>query len=236
MEVSFLIKKFISLFVMPLNFSVILMLIGIFFLYKKKYKLSKIFLSISFIIICFIGYPQSANLLLKPLESQYATLQNIPKDIKYILLLGGDNKNRAWEVLRLYHNIKDAKIITSGYSPTSKETEAFKTARLLMSVGVKKSDIIIFPNPKDTREEALEIKKYLKQQKFILVTSASHMPRVMKIFNSVGLNPIPSATAYHIKDTDKVYTLLSGQSIKKSEMAIHEYVGLLWEELKSKYK
>jgi len=233
MEFLFILKKFISLFVMPLNFSLILMLIGIVFLYKKKYKLSKVFLTVSFIIICFIGYPQGANILLKPLESQYTTLKIIPTDVKYIVLLGGDKKNRAWEALRLYHNINDAKIITSGYSSTQKEPEAFKTARLLNSAGVKKSDIIIFPNPKDTKEEAIEIKKYLKEQKFILVTSASHMPRVMKIFNNVGLKPIPSATAYWIKDTDKVYTLTSGYSIMKSEMAIHEYVGILWEELKN---
>ena len=218
---------------MPLNFSLILMLLGIIFIYKKQYNLSKIILSVSFMIICFIGYPQGANMLLKPLESQYSTIKNIPQGVKYIVLLGGDNKNRAWEALRLYHNIKDAKIITTGYSSTYKEAEAIKTARLLNSVGVNKKNIIILSKPRDTREEAIEIKKYLKEENFILVTSASHMPRVMKIFHSIGLNPTPSATAYWIKDTDKVYTLTSGYSIKKSEMAIHEYVGILWEKLKN---
>ena len=234
MEYTFILKKFISLFLMPLNFSLLLFLVGLILLFKKKYKLSKIFLSLSFIFICFFGYSQSANLLLYPLEKQYNTLKIIPKDIKYIVLLGGDKENRAWEVLRLYHNIKNVKIITTGYSSTNKEPEAFKTARLLSSVGIMKSDIIIFPKPKDTYEEAIKIKKFLKKEKFILVTSASHMPRVMKIFKKQNLNPIPSATAYWIKDTDKVYTLVSGYSMYKSQMALHEYVGILWEQLKSK--
>ena len=221
---------------MPLNFSLLLMLFGIILLFKKKYKLSKIFLVLSFVMIFLFGYSQFSNILLKPLEKQYQSLKNIPQNIKYIVLLGGDKENRAWETLRLHQNIKNSKIIVTGYSSTLKEPEAFKTARLLNSVGVAIQDIIVFEKPKDTYEEALQIKEFLNDEKFILVTSASHMPRVIKIFNNIGLYPIPSATAYWIKDTDKVYTLSSGYSMAKSEMAMHEYIGILWEELKSKYK
>ena len=228
MEFGFILKKLISTFIMPLSIGLILGMIGLYFLYKSSFKKAKIFLTISLFWIFIIGYSPFSNQLLHPLESQYQTLQTIPKDIKYILLLGGDMKNRGWEALRLYHLIPNCKIITSGYEGRGKIPEAIKIAKILELSGIPKKDIIINSKPKDTREEALIIKDILGDKKFILITSASHMPRSIAIFNKVGLYPIPAPTAYWIKDTDRALSFTDGYSIYKTERAWHEYVGLLW--------
>ena len=66
-----------------------------------------------------------------------------------------------------------------GANLNQKQTQ---TARQLIESGIPKEDIIIHNTPKDTKEEAIKIKELLGDERFILITSASHMPRSMAIF------------------------------------------------------
>jgi uncharacterized SAM-binding protein YcdF (DUF218 family) len=232
MEYLFILKKIISAFIMPLSFGLLLLLFGTIYLYIGKIKLSKILISISFIVLFCISYVPFSNFLIEPLETKYKKLQIIPKDVKYILLLGGDFENRAWEALRLYHKIEDAKIITSGYAGRSFVSEAEKAAKLLKDVGVKEDDILIHSSPKDTKEEAIKIKEILKNKKFILVTSSYHMPRAIELFKKEGLNPIPAPTDFKIKVSDEYLSSPKGNNISKSQQAWHEYLGLIWSKLR----
>ena len=233
MEFTFILKKIVSLFIMPLPIFVLIGLLGLIFLYKNNIKKAKIFLSVSLMGIIIISSKPFASELLLPLESQYQSLKVIPNDVKHILLLGGDRHNRAWEALRLYNLIPNSKIITSGYSFKGNTPEAVLTAKLLIASGVKKEDIVIHSIPKDTLEEALYVKKVLKDKKFILITSAYHMPRSIATFNSVGLYPIASATNYLIKPKEGGLKFISGNNLLQTERAWHEYIGLLWNKIKN---
>ena len=233
MSFAFILKKVVSAFLMPLPIALIIFIIGFYFLYKKSYTKAKFFILFSIIFLSAISYAPFSNMLLAPLENKYPKLTNIPKDVKYIVFLGGDQPNRGWEVLRLYNNIKNAKIITSGYAGRSDIPEAIKTANILKNIGLNQNDIIIHPKPKDTKEEAIKIKEVLKNTKFILVTSAYHMPRAMMIFKSVGLTPIPAPSDFLIKSKDKILSLPKSYHLYKSKKAWHEYIGLLWLKIKS---
>ncbi len=232
MEFTFILKKIISSMIMPLTFGLILTFIGLVFLYKNNLKKAKIYLTISFIWITTISYVPISNFLISPLETTYKKLDVMPQDVKYILLLGGDMENRAWELLRLHHLLPDAKIITSGYAGRGEIPEAIKTANILHNIGIPKSSIIIYDKPKDTKEEAIKIKELINDEKFVLITSAYHMPRAIALFKKEGLNPIPAPTDFKIKDSDKILSTPSGDNIKKSEIAIHEYIGLIWAKIR----
>ncbi len=233
-EIGFVIKKAISALIMPLPIGLILGAIGLWYLYKEHYKKAKIFLSISLVWIATIAYSPFTNTLLEPLESTYKRLKEIPKETKYILLLGGDKENRAWEALRLYHKIPNAKIITTGYAPFGgKIPSAISTANFLKKVGVKREDIIIETKPKTTEEEAIETKKYLDKRPFMLVTSAYHMPRAIQIFKKHGLNPIPAPTDFKIKNHDTPLSTPKGKKLLQTDQAWHEYLGLFWNLLRS---
>lgn len=54
------------------------------------------------------------------------------------------------------------------------------------SLGVPRSDIIVLDRPKDTEEEALAVKRAIGDAPFLLVTSASHLPRAMIFFRHAG--------------------------------------------------
>jgi len=234
MDILFIIKKIISSFIIPLPIGIILAILALIFLYKNRYKQAKVFLSISIIWISLFSYAPFSNMLLYPLENAYPKLKVVPLDIKYIVFLGGDQQNRGWEVLRLYNTLPNSTIITSGYAGRGTIAEAIKTAKVLQSVGINKNSLKIYPQPKDTKQEALKIKEVLKDEKFILVTSAYHMPRAMMLFKSVGLNPLVAPTDFWIKKSDKILSLPNAYHLEKSAKAWHEYIGILYLKLLSK--
>jgi len=228
MEFSFLLKKGISFFLMPLPIAMFLLALVLWFIYKRNIKKAAIYTLASFIWILFISSSPVANFLMKPLVLQYPKLTKIPDDIHYILLLGGSREHRAWEAVRLYQQNKNLKIITSGYSFRG-ASDAQITAKLLEDAGVKKEQIFSQSKAKDTKEEALALKKRLKDKPFILVTSAYHMPRAMKLFQKEGLHPIPApCNDNYLYDQ----SIIHAEQIHKTEQALHEYIGLLWLRLK----
>lgn len=224
---GFSIKKIISAFIMPLGFGVLLGLIGLYFLYKDSYKKAKIFLTLSIIVIFFSSYNPIANKSIHILESQYIKPTNIDTNIKYALLLGGDFEKRAYGILEIYAKNKDITVITSGWEGDEKIPEAFRNRDKLINLGIPKENIITQHKPKDTYQEALQIKQTLGEQQFYLVTSAYHMPRAFNLFKNQALNPIAYPIGIEEKET-KYIKFANGYEADKTQKAVHEYLGILW--------
>ncbi|MGF1739964.1 YdcF family protein [Vibrio profundum] len=230
---GFVLKKILSAFLMPFAIGLLSFGVGLFFLYRKSYKKAKVFLTFSFIWMFLIGYPPVSNWIIEPLESTYPALSaNSDINAKYILLLGGDFNGRAYEAIRLFHMLHGAKIITSGYpGPGYEVPEAVRNANKLMSLGIPKSDILIQSSPKDTQEEAQSIKTLIRNAPFVLVTSASHMPRAMTLFQKEGLKPIPATTDFMHRNSS-LLSMPNGSDVAKTKTAFHEYLGTYWNKLK----
>lgn len=231
MDLAFMLKKIVSAAIMPLSITLLILFIGLLFLTLNNIKKAKLFITIGFISLIIIAYQPFSNTLLKPLETNYSKLEIIPQGVTHILLLGGSVNNRGWEALRLYHKIDNAKIITSGYQNNYAIPEAQRTANIFINLGVPAEDIIIHSEPKDTKEEAIRTKELLGENPFILVTSAYHMTRAMALFQKEGLHPIAAPTDE--KSTYAKYASIPGSgNIQKTEIAVHEYLGLIWSKIK----
>jgi len=229
---GFTLKKILSAVLMPLSLGLILFLFGLWFLYQENYKKAKFYLTVSFLWIFIISYSPFSNSIISPLESNYEKL-SMNSTAKYILLLGGDYEGRAYEAIRLYNNIEGAKIITSGYAGRDfKLPEAIRNANKLMSLGIPKDDILIQSKPKDTLDEAKHIKKLIGDEPFILVTSAYHMPRAMELFKKEGLSPISAPTNFLTRESYMI-SVPNGKDLRKTEIAFHEYLGRMWNYIKS---
>ena len=221
---------------MPLSLALFVWIIGLFYLYKQSYGKAKFYLTLGFLWSVLIAYSPVSNALLQPLESSYAKIDITKQKASYILLLGGDFQARAYEAIRLHYLINDSKIITSGYPGLGKtKPEAEINAHKLMELGIKKEDILTQSEPKDTQEEAIMIKQMLGQSPFILVTSAYHMPRAMEIFKNEGLSPIPAPTNFLVKECS-LLSMPNGSALHHTEIAQHEYFGILWYRLKTFFK
>jgi uncharacterized SAM-binding protein YcdF (DUF218 family) len=232
MGIAFILKKGVASLLMPLSLAIILATLSLWFMYKHKYKTAKVFLTLCIMWITTISYAPFSTMLLAPLERQYKKITPIPKDVQYILLLGGAKEERAWEALRLYQAIDNAKIITSGYSFYDTQSDAQKTAKLLEDAGVNTADILMQGHAKDTKEEAKALKMRLGSKAFLLVTSAYHMPRSMMLFKNEGLNPIAAPTYFNNPKESGSTSVWKSKNLRNTERAWHEYLGLLWAKLK----
>ncbi len=246
-SILFIAKKIISMLLMPLSVGLILILIALYFLYKNNLKMSKIFMISSLLWIAVMSYTPFSEMLLSPLESQYPALQEFPRDIGYVMVLGaGHTTNdklpmtsqlgrsamfRLAEGIRILRQLDDAKLIVSGYSGLDPTPHALMQKKMAVLLGVREEQIIARYAPKDTKEEAVDVKSILNNRDFILVTSASHMPRAMAIFNEEGLYPYPAPTYHLAKHASDDFPIPDAWGLMKSEYAMHEYVGKLWLEI-----
>ena len=245
MDILFLIKKWITFFVEPLGLILTLATIGLYFLYKSSYLKAKILLSFSLCLLLIFSYPPVANNLIKQLESQYPKY-NATDDIQYIHVLGAghhDNSQhpissnigssslkRTIEAVRIFKQAKNQsiKLIFTGYFGTENTTSnAVINAEIAKIAGINPQNIIINGQPKDTQEESVFARNIIGNKPFVLVTSASHMPRAIKLFENMGLRPIAAPTDFKTENRG----FLSAPNIKYlaiSNKAIHEYLGIIW--------
>ena len=229
---GFYLKKFISHLLDPLSFVLVLLLLSLWFLYKKRRKPAILFLTASMLLLWLFSSKPFSYALIHPLESSYKKLRNPPGSIPYILFLGGDLERRGWELLRLHHLLPKARIITTGYEGSFQESDALRNRRIFADTGIDPGQIIALPRPKDTVEEAKAIKKIVGDKPFILVTSAYHMPRAMMIFEHEGLHPLP-APADFPRPSKRFWVLFPGiKNLENTQKALHEYLGILWLKIK----
>lgn len=244
----FLLKKILSAFLLPLPIGMFLLLLAFIYLLFNSYKKAKIFLFLGILWFGLLSYQPISNALLEPLERSYNALIETPK-VEYILVLGSGHKsdeslsitsqvkrtgiNRLVEGIRHYKNLENAKLIVSGYGGSDKNSHALMQERLAISLGVNPLDIIRLDTPKDTKEEAIETKKIVGNKQIILVTSASHMKRAALLFQKEGLNILASPTNHIAFKDDSLSTYFSATNLKKCEIAIHEYLGLLYSYLRN---
>ncbi|WP_140919204.1 envelope biogenesis factor ElyC [Limnobaculum xujianqingii] len=244
----FILKKIIGNLLLPLPFLLLLMAIALLLLWFSRWqKSAKTLLTVSWLGLLLLSLQPVADRLLMPIENQYATYQK-NEPIDYIVVLGGgytynpewapssnlfpNSLPRVTEGVRLYRQHPGAKMIFSGAAAISNPLPNAKVAAMVAeSLGVPEQDIIILPQAKDTIEEAQAVAQIAQQKTLLLVTSANHLPRAMRIFQKEGLNPIPApanqlATLGPLNPWEKAFP--SAFYLSHSERAWYETLGNLW--------
>jgi uncharacterized SAM-binding protein YcdF (DUF218 family) len=230
MELGFIVKKFISYFIHPYGMFLFLFIVGLLFLIMKKDLRAKKTLILTFGVLFLFSYDPFSNFLVKNLEDQYPKY-NYKEKVKYIHVLGGSCV-RTIEGILIHNKLSGSKLIFTGYAGDMNISEAKINETLALSLGVNKNDIILGEEAKDTKEEALFTKKLLDKEPFLLVTSATHMPRAMALFKSTGLHPIAAPIDFQTHKIKTYFTLPTLGSLNNSQRAMHEYLGILWSKLR----
>jgi uncharacterized SAM-binding protein YcdF (DUF218 family) len=105
------------------------------------------------------------------------------------------------------------------------------------TMGVAPENMELHRVGRDTEEEALTIAPKVGKGPFVLVTSASHLPRATALFRHQGLAPIP-APAHHLSLDTRGVTVSelfpSPSALEAAHHGIHEYIGLLWSKLRGR--
>jgi uncharacterized SAM-binding protein YcdF (DUF218 family) len=169
-----------------------------------RYKLARGLLTVCVLIFWLIASMPIGQWLLAPLESTFPVNPPLPDHIDGIIMLGGNEKieasikwqqvelkaytERALAFMRLVRQYPDAKRVFAGGSgglKALKKSEADIAAQLFQQQGLDVSSIQFESNSRNTYENAVLTKELLKPKVgefWLLITSASHMPRAVGVF------------------------------------------------------
>ncbi|NBD01075.1 envelope biogenesis factor ElyC [Atlantibacter hermannii] len=248
----FFLKKFIGGLLLPLPFLLIVIGVAILLLWFTCWqRTAKTLLTAGWLALLLLSLQPVADGLLKPIEDRYPTWQGEPK-AQYIVILGGgytwnpqwapssnlinNSLPRVTEGIRLWQANPGAKLIFTGARAIGNPVSTAEAgARVAESLGVPRDAIVTLDTPKDTEEEAAAVAKMTGDTPFLLVTSASHLPRAMIFFQRQGLKPIP-APANQIAITSPLNpwerAIPSPLWLMHSDRASYETLGRVWQWLK----
>ncbi|PPL14447.1 hypothetical protein UN63_15700 [Oceanisphaera arctica] len=250
----FLAKKWLGSLLLPLPLLLILGFFGLIMLLRQHKRSGNALIVLSLAALLLLSTRPVANLLIAPLESQYPPhvigadaaqpVQDIivlgaaqVADLSLPLLsqLGNAGLVRITEGVRLAHAYPEARLIMSGYAGGEGRSSAELYGAVALALGIAPNRLLMLPEPKDTAEEAAAIAPLIAVRRALLVTSASHMPRSMTLFQAQGASPQAAPVGHHAKEsrgTLPLYTYLPrGHYLERSEIAWHEYLGLAWQTL-----
>ncbi len=253
----FLLKKIAAPFLFPVPLSLLFALSGLFFLFfTRRRRTGKLLVAVGVLIFALLGFDQISSKIIVPLEQKYGAYSpsisgNVSDPVKFVAVLGGGHTSdpslpvtsqlsrasllRLVEGIRVYRKNPGSKIILSGGAVFDAVPEAKTLADAAQALGMKGDDIIMESDSRDTKDQARFIKKIVGGNRFVLVTSASHMPRAMALFRKLGMDPIP-APAGHLAKKSKGLSpgqfFPSAGSLQKAERAVYEYLGIMWARLR----
>ncbi len=213
-------------------------------------------ITIGLLLLTSFAYEPVCNLLLSPLENAYPAFDqesvessNPDFDPKYIVVLGGGHSGdssdnplnrlsdasarRLMEGIRLSILYPKAKLLLSGGNAYGPQSNAEIMSLTAESLRVAKKKILQEDQSLDTKDQAHLVKEIVGTNQFLLVTSASHMPRSMALFASLGMDAIPAVTrTLSLNSRFSPGNLFPSEfEIYKSRRAVYEYLGLLWGKL-----
>jgi uncharacterized SAM-binding protein YcdF (DUF218 family) len=214
------------------------------------------FVSIGAILLLIAGLSPLGNALIVPLEDRFprADLEAPPAPTGFIVLGGAEDRlvgeargapalneasERLVEAAMLARRFPEAKIAFSGgdagilYTSGS-EAEGAQT--LLEGLGVTKDRLILEAKSRDTYENAAYLKDILTRsgelgsgKRWVLITSAFHMPRAMGAFRQAGFDVEAWPVDYRTRgraDLARPFDKVS-EGLRRVDAATREWAGLL---------
>jgi uncharacterized SAM-binding protein YcdF (DUF218 family) len=253
-------KKLVSALLLPLPLCLAVATLGLVLLwFTRRQRAGKILVTAALAVLSLLALDGVADLFLHPLEHALPVLvpgsphplDDRARQARFVVMLGGGHTPspglpvnselsavtlaRLVEAVRLKQQLPAAKLVLSGAYAPDGVPHAELLAREAQALGVPPGDIIQERRTMDTADEARLIGARLGHDPFILVSSASHLPRALRLFRKQGLDPIPSPSDYGALDPPGLTgpSLIPGAGpLSKIERATHEYLGIFFSRLR----
>ena len=197
------------------------------------------------------GWGPMGFILMRPLEDRFPRPPNDMPEPTGIIVLGGvvgaptvprgaialsQDGERLDETATLARRYPNARIVVSGGtfgSRSEEDSEALIAKRFLIDLGVDSSRITTEPRSLSTAENAAFTRELIMPQpgeRWLLVTSASHMPRAVGAFRHAGFPVIAYPVGYTTTGRPEDYwamRLEASTSLVRADVAVHEWLGLI---------
>ncbi len=202
-------------------------------------------------LLLLFGLSPAGNLLLLPLTERFPVWQGDGRDPDGVIVLGGainadvsavrgslemdSAAERVFTMLELARRFPKAKIVFSGGSGSlvpNSPSEAPVAERLLKQFGIAADRIVLEGTSRNTAENAIFTRQMLmpkSTERWLLVTSAFHMPRAVGAFRAAGFDIEAYPVDWRTRgwaDAALPFDTISG-GLARTDVAVHEWVGLL---------
>lgn len=247
-------KAFISLFLEPMVFAYVGVILGLFILIFKRRAAIYIILA-SLLQLWFFSLPPVAGFLAYKLEKGVPHYNKLISSntisletIDYLVVMGDSHSNkknisptdslsddalrRMTEAVRVMQQTDNAFLIVSGESGIGYRRHAEVLKKAAISYGVEESRIIINPNAYDTQSEIHGISKIAHiGSEILIISNAIHIPRVKLWAEHYGLLPSYAGVGYkgRLDKTRLPDNLIPRHShLFLSTASLHEYFGIIY--------
>jgi len=242
-------SKILGFFALPSNLLLALALAGILLMPTRFARIGRKLLVLSVLLLALIGFSPIGNALMLPLEQRFPKWDASRGTPNGIVVLGGaispdvsavrgqpalnEAAERVTAIAELARRYPAARFVYSGGAGSlfSEPSEADFVLPLWESFGIARERILLETRARNTAENAL-FSKVLADPKpgerWLLVTSALHMPRAIGIFRSAGFAVEAYSVDWRTRGTDDLFWLMGSfaDGLARTDAAAHEWVGL----------
>jgi len=234
------------------NLMAALIVVGIIALFTRYARLGRnVLLGVATaFVLC--GYGPVGIIFIRPLEDRFPLPSDKIVAPAGIIVLGGalraeltnargvtalsEGGGRMTQTAILALRYPDARVVftgTTGRLTDGDTDEAHDARKFLVSLGVSENRVLLETRSRNTDENALftrEMVKPQREERWLLVTSAAHMPRAMGTFRHAGFEPIPYPTDFRSEGKLSDYWTFHTEPLEglgNVDTALHEWIGLL---------
>jgi uncharacterized SAM-binding protein YcdF (DUF218 family) len=250
--VFFLLSKTLGRLLLPSNLLIGLGIVGLILLLTRFVSLGRKLVVASVLLLAICGFLPIGKLLLYPLETRFPPWDDTRGAPDGIVVLGGaiepdmsavhgapvfgPSIDRIIAAAELAHRYPNARIVFSGgnggLDPSDQAREADFALPLLESFGITKDRLIMERRSRNTLENA-EFSKAMvapkSGERWLLVTSAYHMPRSVGIFRKAGfaVEPYPVDWRLGARDDLLRFSIFFIGGLGRIDTASREWMGLI---------
>ncbi|MEI7900044.1 MAG: ElyC/SanA/YdcF family protein [bacterium] len=259
LAIPYTLKRFIAQFLMPVPLVIELFVLGWVLSRFTRFKRTGTVLKVLAVCLFFaFGYGWGGAFLYR-IERLYPPFDPTPEQCENlrgcdVVVLGQGMatesdlpvrcRNNATFLQRLLEGVRVSRLIPesrilvsmAGEAPLSDKTQFLNEYADV--VGVPRERFIILNGARDTTEEARFAVAASRTNTLIIATSATHIPRAVKIFKKACARPIPASCDYarvaprKWEFTLSALPLPSGHGFEDSQRAAHEWLGSVYESVK----
>jgi uncharacterized SAM-binding protein YcdF (DUF218 family) len=246
----FPLSKILGFFAIPSNLVISLGLVGLLLLPTRFARAGRRLTAVCLVILALLGLSPLGNALIIPLEQRFPPWDPARGAPDGIIVLGGliapdvsaarnevalnESAERLTVIAELARRYPDARIVFSGGSGAllfGEGKEAEFAVGLLENFGIARARILLEDDSRNTVENALYSKAIASPkagERWLLVTSAYHMPRSIGVFRQVGFAveafPVDWRTRGRA-DLIRPFATM-GDGLRRTDTAVREWVGL----------
>ncbi len=247
----FLLSKTFGVMLLPTELLILVGIAGVLLLATRWASLGRRLMAACLLLLAICGFSPLGNWLLYPLESRFPAWDAARGAPDGIIVLGGsiDADISAAHGVAVVHGAADriiaaaalarrypnARLIFSGGSAnliSNDAREADYAAEIFQRLGVPRERLTIERRSRNTEENA-EFTKAIaapkRGERWLLVTSAYHMPRSVGLFRKAGFAVEPYPVDWRIggKADLLMFSAFSVDGLQHTDLAAHEWIGLL---------